>query len=602
MPSVIHDIRQYLAIHSTTGPSFNPDGDRLAFLSDATGTPQVWTVDAPGQAPEQRTYFDERVSFVAYSPERAEFIFGMDEGSNERDQFFQYDVSEGTVTPLTEIPEAKHQWGGWDPTGERFAFASNRRETGAFDVYVQDRDAVGDAAERVYEHDGYLSVVGGFDPAGERLVLREEHASSDQDLYVLDIASGERQHVTPHDGDARYDNINWGPEGEALYLTTDETTDTMTVVRLDLDSLTIEPVIDSGDWNVALFEFDADSETVVYERNVDGYSELSAGKLTGPLSVEVQSDPDFSDGMVEEITIGPDGDQFAVTFSNRNQNHSIHVVDVATGDEERWTRPSLAGIPPTDFQAPDLIRYRTFDDRDIPAFFTLPDRGEPPYPAIVDIHGGPTHQRRPWFNPVKQFFLDSGYALLETNVRGSSGYGKEYIHLDDVERRMDSVKDIKAGVEWLQDQDSIDADRIVAYGRSYGGFMVLASVTEYPELWAAGIDFVGIANWVTFLENTGEWRRDHRAAEYGNLSEHREFLEEISPINNIDRIQAPLMVLHGENDPRVPVGEARQVAEQAAEHVPVETLIFEDEGHHFTKRENQVETFQRIAAFLDEYV
>ena len=221
---------------------------------------------------------------------------------------------------------------------------------------------------------------------------------------------------------------------------------------------------------------------------------------------------------------------------------------------------------------------------------------------IVDIHGGPESQRRPSFSGLHQYFLSRGYALFEPNVRGSTGYGRAYTHLDDVENRMDSVRDIDCAVDWLTDHEAVDPDRIVAKGGSYGGFMVLAAITEYPDLWAAAVDFVGIADFQTFLENTGEWRREHRAAEYGSLDDP-ELLERISPIHKVDRINCPLFIQHGANDPRVPVGEAEQIAEAVeARGVPVETCIFEDEGHHTTDRDNLIEEFERIAAFLEEHV
>jgi Dipeptidyl aminopeptidases/acylaminoacyl-peptidases len=231
---------------------------------------------------------------------------------------------------------------------------------------------------------------------------------------------------------------------------------------------------------------------------------------------------------------------------------------------------------------------------------------EPPtagYPTIVDIHGGPESQRRPSFSSVRQYFLNHGYAVFEPNVRGSSGYGRTYSELDDVENRLDSVADIKSAVEWLSDYPEVDPDRVAVKGGSYGGFMVLSALTEYPELWAAGIDIVGIANFVTFLENTGDWRRSLREREYGSLEDDRAFLEEISPINNVESIQAPLFVLHGANDPRVPVDEARQIAEEAGEQgVPVRKLIFDDEGHGFSKRDNQIEAYSEIVEFLDTHV
>jgi len=223
--------------------------------------------------------------------------------------------------------------------------------------------------------------------------------------------------------------------------------------------------------------------------------------------------------------------------------------------------------------------------------------------VIVDIHGGPHHQRRPWFSPIGQYFLQQGYAIFEPNVRGSSGYGTAYTRLDDIDKRLDSVRDIRAAVEWLSEQPAVDPDRIVAYGRSYGGFMVLSAITRYPDLWRAAVEFVGIADFETFLENTGEWRRTHREAEYGALDADRDVLEEISPIHDVAAIDCPLFIQHGANDPRVPVGETEQIADALrSRDVPVETLIFEDEGHHTTDRSNLIEEFEAVAAFLDRHV
>jgi dipeptidyl aminopeptidase/acylaminoacyl peptidase len=204
---------------------------------------------------------------------------------------------------------------------------------------------------------------------------------------------------------------------------------------------------------------------------------------------------------------------------------------------------------------------------------------------------------------VTQYLLSRGYAVFEPNVRGSAGYGREYAALDDVERRMDAVEDLRAGVEWLHDHPAVDPDRVAVMGASYGGFMTLAALTEFPDLWAAGVDVVGIANFVTFLENTGDWRRSLREAEYGSLEEHRDLLEDISPLNRMENLTAPLFVLHGANDPRVPVEEAHQVVERARERgVPVRELVFDDEGHGFSKLENRITAYTAVAEFLDEHV
>ena len=598
-----YDIERYLNIRSAHGGSFAPDGERLAFLMNTTGTPQVWTLDGPGQWPVQRTFYEDRITFVDYSPERAELVFGKDQGGNERAQLYTLDTETGEITNRTQRPDAKHRWGGWDSEGERFAFASNRRDNTVFDIYVQDREGTGDDAELVYAGDGWLSL-SGWSPSDDRLIIQEAHSSFDQDIHVLDLETGEAEHVTPHDDRARFSSVEWGPAGDSLYLVTDRESDTLRLERLDLETGEYSVVEAGGEWNVGGVSIHHDSRRVAYSRNVDGYTDLTVGDLVEPDRIDPAAEPELPKAVAGGVDWGPDGDRYTVTVTASSENTNIHVVDARSGESQRWTDASTAGIPRETFLEPQLVHYPTFDGREIPSFFSVPDHVPAGgAPVIVDIHGGPESQRRPSFRSLKQYFLNNGYAVFEPNVRGSSGYGKAYASLDDVRNRMDSVKDLKAGVEWLHDHPDADNDRIVAYGGSYGGFMVLSALTEYPELWAAGIDVVGIANFVTFLENTSDWRRSLREAEYGSLEDDREFLEEISPSNNINNIESPLFVLHGENDPRVPVSEAEQIVEDAREQgVPVRKLIFPDEGHGFSKLENRIEAYSAVVEFLDEHV
>ncbi|WP_277553665.1 S9 family peptidase [Halobaculum limi] len=601
-----YDIERYLNVRSAHSAAFAEDGT-LAFLMDTTGTPQVWSLDDPGAWPEQHTFFEERITFVDWSPERRELAFGMDEGGDERMQLFRLNPDTGEITEWTSMPDAKHRWGGWSNDGERFAFASNRRDESVFDVYVQGREETEDDAELVYEGDGWLSVAG-WSPDDTRLLVHEAHASFEHDLHVLDIETGELTHLTPHTSEARFQSPEWAPDGESVYVCTDHASDTLRLERIALggdgEAVGDLTVVEDGDgWNVDGVAIDEDTNRVVYSRNVEGYTELTVGEFTAPERIDVFATPDLPKSVAGGVSFGPDADRIAVTVTGSTVNTNTYVVDVKTGEAERWTYAATAGIPSETFVEPELVHYPTFDGREIPAFFSTPDDApEGDTPVIVDIHGGPESQRRPSFNAVKQYFLNNGYAVFEPNVRGSSGYGKAYSHLDDVEQRMDSVADIEAAVEWLHDHPVVDPERIVAMGGSYGGFMVLSALTEYPDLWAAGIDIVGIASFVTFLENTGDWRRELREAEYGSLEEDREFLESVSPINSIGEIQAPLFVLHGANDPRVPVGEAEQIVEEASEHVPTRKLIFEDEGHGFSKLSNRIEAYRAIVEFLNEHV
>ncbi|GGL62972.1 S9 family peptidase [Halocalculus aciditolerans] len=598
-----YDIERYLNIRSAGGPTFGPDG-RLAFLMDTTGTSQVWRLDEPLEWPDQLSFHEERVTFASYSPTRDELVYGRDEGGNEKTQFFRLSGDGAEEVALTDTPDAIHQWGGWSHDGERFAFTANRRDEADFDAYVQRRDETGDDAELVFDGSdaGWLSVAG-WSPSDDRLLVHEMHSNVAHDLHVVDIDTGEATRLTGgEEAEVRYASASWSPDGDGLLVATDRGRDTLALCRLDADTGDLTPVAEGGDWDVSSVFVDHESSRIAYARNVDGYTDLTLGRLDGATVEREESPADgLPDGVLTGFSFGPDAERIAVSWSAPTENGNVFVADLDGDEPTRWTDAATAGIPRDGFRDPELVRFDSFDDLEIPAFLTVPE-GDGPVPVIVDIHGGPESQRRPSFSALRQYFVDNGYAVFEPNVRGSAGYGKEYMNLDNVERRMDSVADIDAGVEWLTDRDGVDADRVVAYGGSYGGFMVLAALTEYPERWAAGVDVVGIANFVTFLENTGDWRREHREAEYGSLAEDREFLESISPINNIEDIRAPLLVLHGANDPRVPVGEAEQIADEASEHVPVEKLVFDDEGHGFSKLENRITAYSAVVDFLDEHV
>ena len=381
-----YDLERYLTVRRAYGASLGPDGT-LAFLLDTTGVGQIWTLDEPGSWPVQRTFYDEPVSFVTHSPERPEMVFGMDEGGNERMQLFRLDA-DGTITPLTDMPDAKHRWGGWRADGDRFAFASNRREESVFDVYTQGRAETGDDAEMVFEGDGWLSV-GGFHPDGDALLLTEAYSNFDQDVYVLDLDTRERRHLTPHEGDIRYRSVQWGPEGEALYLVTDEGAETLYLARMDPTSGDLETLAAGGDWNVDGVAVDEETGTLVYSRNVDGYTELTLAELTSEGELAELPMPDLPGNVAGGVSFGPDGEQIALSSSGRAFNTNVSVVDLTAlrqiadegnplggepgGAATQWTRASTAGVPPETFREPDLLRYESFDGREIPAFFTLPE-------------------------------------------------------------------------------------------------------------------------------------------------------------------------------------------------------------------------------------
>jgi dipeptidyl aminopeptidase/acylaminoacyl peptidase len=584
-----YEFARYLKIRAAHGATWSPDGRRVAFLTDITGVTQAWELPVEGGWPEQLTFHEERVSSVHYSPTENKLLYSMDAGGNERSQLFL--LGGGEEWDLTRVPEAIHYFGGFAPDGERIAYTATRRNGTDFDVFVQ--ELPDGEPETVWETPGYHTV-SGWAPNASFLVVSRHHSNLNNDLYRLDLTSGEATLLTPHEGEARFGGARVTPNGESIFLATDRDGDFVRLARLDLSTLELEHLT-PDDWDVEEVELSEDGRWLAVSRNFEGYSDfmLFSGKgrrVPGP---------EMPEGIVGGFEFSPDGERLAFTLTGPNYNPDVWVVALPDGEARRLTRSSTAGIPPRTFRRPRVVRYPTFDGREIPAFFYEPETSPENAPVVLNVHGGPESQSRPLFAPVTQYFLGRGYAVFAPNVRGSTGYGKAYTHLDDVYLRMDSVKDLAYAAEWLRDRGH---ERVAVMGGSYGGFMVLAALTEYPELWTAGVDIVGIANMVTFLENTGSYRRALREPEYGSLERDRGFLELISPLHKAEEITAPLMVIHGKNDPRVPVGEAEQIVEKVKKNGgAVEYLLYEDEGHGLVKLKNRLDAYPKIAAFLDEH-
>ncbi len=437
------------------------------------------------------------------------------------------------------------------------------------------------------------------------LITREEDNVHSQ-LLLLDRATKEVRTLTTETstGPSLYHDAAWSADRRGLYLRTNLNRQFLTLAYLDLATQEMIYLSDTQ-WDIEHLALTPDGKTMAVVTNEDGYSQLELFDVSNgwgerkPLLA-----PTLPRGVVYETVWSQDGGRLAITLITPDDSADIWVWDMSEGVVVRATHSATGGIPHEAFIAPSLVHYPTFDEREVPAFLYLPKDGEQRnLPVVVYVHGGPESQSRPEFNGVLQYLASCGYAVFVPNVRGSTGYGYEYQSLDDVRLRMDSVKDLQYGVRWLRESGIADPKRIAVFGGSYGGFMVLSAVTTYPDLWAAGVDIVGIANFVTFLENTGPWRRKLRESEYGNLENDREFLEEISPIRSVDKITAPLFVVHGANDPRVPIGEAEQIVGALKKrNVPVEYLRFEDEGHGIVKRANRLVVYPAIARFLDEHV
>ncbi len=581
------DLRALLEMRQAMPLSFSDDGDTLLVGSDVPGTNQLHLLPARGGELRQLTDFRDPVSGQLLPDGR--ILLEMDESGNERTQLYLLDAVPGAEPePLVVDPRYIHSSPHVGREGTLLAYATNRRNGVDFDVVARDLRS---GEERSFELGGWCSVAG-ISPDGRWIVAERLGArSGDSDLFLLEADSGEVVHATPHEGEVAYETPVW--LGDTPVYATNDGRDTLAIVR---DG---EVVVESR-WDLHCAADDA-GRSLLVDANEDGYSRLT---LHGPQTFALREEvPLPEEGVVEHPIFSKDGSLLAFAFSSATEPHDVYVYDLDAHELRRLTTSPRA-VEPSTLVRPELQRFESFDGESVPVFLFLPE-GEAPFPVVVTVHGGPEAQWRPWFTPsfapLTQHLLSRGYAVAAPNVRGSSGYGRRYEHLDDVRLRLDSVADLGALHDWLGARPEIDGSRAVLYGRSYGGYMVLAGLAFQPERWAAGIEMVGISSLVTFLENTSDYRRAAREREYGSLADDRDFLLEASPMTRIDAIRAPLFIQHGANDPRVPVSESRHIHGVLSEKgIRCELLVHEDEGHMIAKLGNRIEAFTRAVAFLDE--
>jgi len=583
------DLNRYLDVRSASGGSATADGSTVVFVTNITGVPQAWSVPAGGGWPIQLTYADQRVGGVTTSPTDSSLVvFSRDSGGNERMQLHAVDPTGSEERALVADPEVIHRFGDFGPDGSWFVFCDNRRNGVDFDLYLRSLDG----EERLIAELPGWNAVAEVSPDGESALVGHYESNVDSSVWLVALATGEMTDLTPHDEPHVHSPVGFGPGGSVFVVS-------------DRDGEFTRPYRVAADGWVPIGPDGADADDLAVE-GAHGIVAFNEGGTTGmrwfdTATLELGGEIDLPMGVAGGLVPATDG-SFLYTFTGPRHNADVWRIGAGEMTPVQVTRSSTAGIEPSTFVEPHLVEVESFDGLRIPAW-VYPSVGVDPRGVIVSVHGGPEAQERPGFNPIYQYLLAAGYTIVAPNVRGSSGYGRTYLSLDDRRKRMDSVGDLNEVGRWVAAQARFDASRVAVMGGSYGGFMVLAALATEPGLWAAGVDIVGIANFVTFLENTGDYRRALREAEYGSLAEDRAFLESISPTSMVDRITSPLLVLHGANDPRVPLGEAEQIASRLRElERDVDLLVFDDEGHGIVKLANRRIAYRRIVDFLDDHL
>lgn len=589
-PELIESLNRY---QNTRGASFHGwlDDGSILIGTRFGDTAQVHRVERPLGAREQVTFYREPVRGVAVRPggHGPGFLFSKDNGGDEFFQLHYYDLATRRTVTLTEGRpgggKVRNEGAHWSGDGRRLAWSSTLRNGTDTDVWVRDLDG----EPRLLLQEGGAWNAHDFSPDGGRLLVSRFVSIEETQPGEVDLATGKLTPLPVAGGRAAVTGLQYAKDGRAIYYVSDEESEFLRLRRRDAATGAVTVVSAEVPWNVTGFAQSRDGSRLAYVTNEDGISVLRVVRAS---DLAPEPLPALPIGLVGGLEFSPDGSRLALGLNTATSPADVYVVDLAAGAVERWTRSEVGGLDTAAFVAPTLIRYESFDGRSIPAFYYRP-AGVPAdrrLPVVISIHGGPESQALPVFNPAFQYLLrELQVAVLVPNVRGSSGYGKTWLQLDNGFLRKDSVKDIGALLDWIAGQPGLDPGRVGVTGGSYGGYMVLAAMVDYGDRIRAGVDIVGISSFRTFLENTEDYRRDLRRAEYGDERDPtmRAFHEEIAPLNNAHRITKPLFVAQGYNDPRVPWTEAEQIVRAVrGGGGEVWFLMFKDEGHGFAKKPN----------------
>ena len=580
-----------------------PDGGML-IATRFGDVEQLHRVVMPLGAREQLTFYREPVT-VARSPQSAVapgFVFLKDQGGNENAQVYWYDVAMRAVRLLTD---GKGLYGGlaWSHDGRRVAFHGTGRDGVSYDLFIA--EPANNVPPRLI-YNGFQKnwSVEDWSPDDTKLLISNFVSANESHLFVLDIASAALMPVSEGSEPASVEQAQFTADGRGIYLITNRDSEFQQLRRLNLATGESETLTGHIPWDIDRFERTDDGRYLAWVANVDGLSRLTVVNLAS----QAETLPPLPDGQIGRIGFDRAGKKLALSIESPQSPRDVFVLEVERNALVRYTKSEAGPIDPLKFAPAELIRFPTFDRergkfREIPAFVYRP-AGPGPHPVYIDIHGGPESQFRPTYNPFTQFLVrELGFTVIAPNVRGSGGYGKTYLNLDNGEDREDSVKDIGALLVWIGLQKDLDAKKVFVAGGSYGGYMSLASMVNFSDRLRGGIDVVGISNFVTFLESTSAYRRDLRRPEYGDerLPRTRAYLQRISPLTNAARISKPLLVVQGLNDPRVPAMESQQmVAKIRAHGGEVWYLAAKDEGHGFKKKANRDFYHRTIVTFLEK--
>jgi dipeptidyl aminopeptidase/acylaminoacyl peptidase len=603
--SLAESVGRYSEFRTASFASWHPTKREMLIETRFADTAQVHLVKFPGGARTQLTFFPDRIAGAEYQPGNGDsFLFVKDVGGGEFFQLYRYDLATGDITLLTD-GESRNTGAHWSYQGDRIAYGSTKRTGNDVDIWVVNANDPA-SAHMIAQMEGGGWSVSDWSPEGKQLLATNTVSAAESYVWLIDIATGKKDLLTPKTGSetVAYSNVRFAKDGKGAYMTSDQDGEFQRLVYMDLSSRKVTVLTPALNWDVGELDLSKDGRWIAFEANEDGISVLHV--LDTKMNKEVPV-PKLPVGVVNGIAWRNSSRELAFTLSTANQNDDAYSLDMATGKLERWTLSETGGLNTSGFAHPQLIHWKSWDERSISAFlYKPPAKFSGKHPVIIAIHGGPEGQVRPDFLGRDNYFINElGIALIYPNVRGSTGYGKTFEKLDNGFLREGSYKDINSLLDWIQTQPDLDAGKVMITGGSYGGFMTLAVATNYNDRICCSVDIVGPSNLVTFLEHTSGYRQDLRRVEYGDERDPkmREFLERTAPASKAKNITKPLFVIAGKNDPRVPASESARMVEVVRQNgTPVWWLLGKDEGHGFAKKKNRDYQFYATVVFVKEYL
>lgn len=596
-----YTIEQFMNTTSIFGSSFSSDESKILFTSDKSGIFNAYTMSVGGGNPTQITHSDSTSTYAtSFFPEDNRILLMSDKDGNEL-----YHISllneDGSIRDLTPFENARSVFYGWSYDKKSFFYGSNKRNPSFMDIYEMDIESF--TAELFYQNDEGYSL-GGISNDKHFIAFSKTVTNNDSDMYLYNIETKEMEHLTLHEGDINYSPASFSTDSKTLYYLTDENSEFTYLKKYDIDSEAHETIAEA-DWDIMYAYFSETGKYRVMGINNDAKTEIQIFDFEKNKQVNL---PELPNANITSVNIS-DSEKLMTFYVNGSRSpNNLYIYDFAAKKYQKLTDSINPEIDKSDLVDGTVIRFKSFDGLEIPAILYKPHDIKPgeKAPALVNVHGGPGGQARIGYRGTIQYLVNHGYVVLDINNRGSSGYGKTFYQLDDLKHGEDDLMDCVMAKEYFYSTGYIDSNKIGIMGGSYGGYMVLAALTFQPTEFAVGVNLFGISNWVRTLESIPPWWESFREALYkemGNPETDKDYLYSISPLFHYENIVNPLMVLQGANDPRVLKVESDEIVEAVkARGVPVEYVLFDDEGHGFRKKENRIAGNKAILEFLDTYL